>query len=134
MHPINYLLGQMPEPVQFVVFNAYMSNIDCFDAETICRAVWAFTVENDDHEAVQHLPIVWQTEYMPVLLDQLHNVGSEYLSATLYELTRDDVIREDLGRLIVDAIKFMLLVDYELATPDIHAKAGLSVGLSPEFN
>ncbi len=134
VHPVTSIFNQMPNELKYIVYSAYASYIDCFDLEEISRAVLEHVQSSEPSVWFEDLPLVWHSEYIEVLLEELHVIGTEYGETSVAKLQGDGVLNSDHSTVAQSALAYMLSKDAGLASPAIHAKAGIVVNLSHELN
>ena len=122
---ISTIYQQSPEPIQFILFQSYLSNMDLFQVEGLLNEVLERI--QDDESASETMPILWQSDYIKITIEDIGQLAIEYgAGITVRQAIIDDVLQPEVCSAISTGVQYALFHDADMIPAAVHYGSGVN--------
>tara|TARA_Y100000401_G_scaffold91961_1_gene77780 strand:+ start:10233 stop:10637 length:405 start_codon:yes stop_codon:yes gene_type:complete len=122
---ISTIYQQSPEPIQFILFQSYLSNMDLFQVEGLLNEVLERI--QDDESASETMPILWQSDYIKITIEDIGQLAIEYgAGITVRQAIIDDVLQPEACSAISTGVQYALFHDADMIPAAVHYGSGVN--------
>lgn len=122
---ISTIYSQSPEPIQFILFQSYLSNMDLFQVEALLLEVLEH-IQSDTGDT-EAMPILWQSDYIKIVIEDVGQLAIEYgAGITVRQAIIDDVLRPEACSAISTGVQYALFHDADMIPADVHYGSGVN--------